>query len=83
LTHAPNGNNSLSPFKRGEGWGEGFELINISLLTPGPLLLEEGEGEKMVQCAVAPFSTQTAIFSSLFTSLGFTPSVFFLKCTCD
>jgi hypothetical protein len=44
LTHAPNGNNSLSPSKRGEGWlvapkpgeggGAGFELVNIGLLTP-------------------------------------------------
>jgi hypothetical protein len=24
------------PAKRGEGWGEGFVLVNISLLTPAP-----------------------------------------------
>jgi hypothetical protein len=29
LTPAPNGNNTLSPSKRGEGWGEGYVLVNI------------------------------------------------------
>jgi len=33
LTPAPNGNNSLAPPKRGEGWGEGFVFVNIGLLT--------------------------------------------------
>ena len=33
-----------------EGWGEGFELVNIGLLTPGgPLLLAGGEEEKMMR----------------------------------
>jgi len=45
LTPAPNGNNSLSPPKRGEGWGEGFVLVNIGLLTP-PLSSLRAEREK-------------------------------------
>ena len=45
LTHAPNGNNPLSPPKRGEGWGEGFVLVNIGLLTPALSSLRE-EREK-------------------------------------
>jgi hypothetical protein len=52
LTHASNGNNSLSPSKRVEGWGEGFVLVNISLLTPPLSSLKEareknGAGVKM------------------------------------
>ncbi len=46
LTYVPNGNNSLSPPKRGEGWGEGFKTVNIGS-HPGLLLLEGGEGEKI------------------------------------
>jgi hypothetical protein len=49
LTHAPNRNNSLSPSKRGEGWGEGFELVNIGLLTPSLSSLRE-EREKNGAC---------------------------------
>jgi len=46
LTPAPNGNNSLSPSKRGEGWGEGFVLVNIGLLTPALSSLREAREKK-------------------------------------
>jgi hypothetical protein len=51
-TPAPNGNDSLSPSKRGEGWGEGFVLVNIGLLTPALFSLKKareknGAGFKM------------------------------------
>jgi len=46
LIPAPNGNNSLSPSKRGEGWGEGFVLVNIGLLTPALSSLREAREKK-------------------------------------
>jgi len=55
LTYAPNGNNSLSPSKRGEGWlvapkpgeggGEGFVLV-IGLLPPALSSLREAREKK-------------------------------------
>jgi hypothetical protein len=49
------GNSSLAPPKRGEGWGEGFVLENIGLLTP-PLasLSEKREKNGMWQDAYRP-----------------------------
>ena len=39
----------LSP--QGEGWGEGFELENIGLPSPDPLLFLEAEGERIARTA--------------------------------
>jgi len=64
LTHAPNGNNSLSPSKRGEGWlvapkpgedgGKGFELVNIGFLAPALSSLREEREKKWCVCQDMP-----------------------------
>jgi hypothetical protein len=54
LTPAPNRNNSLSPSKRGEGWGEGFVLVNIGCLTPALFSLREAREKKWCGCQAAP-----------------------------
>ena len=56
LTHAPNRNYSLSPSKRGEGWGRGVRDCKILAPHPAPLLLGGGEGEnsaRVSRCARA------------------------------
>jgi len=54
LTHAPNGNNSLSPPKRGEGWGEGIVLVNIGLLTPALSSLREAREKNSAGVKMRP-----------------------------
>jgi hypothetical protein len=54
LTHALNGNNSLSPPKRGEGWGEGFVLLNIGLLSPALSSLREAREKNSAGVKMRP-----------------------------
>ena len=61
LTPTPNGNNSLSPSKRGEGWGEGFVLVNIGLLTPALSSLREAREKKWCVCHDATIKPLTLV----------------------
>ena len=57
MTHKPNEHNSLSPSKRGEGWGEGFVHVNIGLLTPALSSFGEEREKKRDVCQDVPKPT--------------------------
>ena len=52
------------PAKRGEGWGEGFELVNICLLTP-PLSSLSEEREKKCNAWLLHFRSKLPFFHLL------------------